>query len=294
MRYSELIECRELSQKLYDTTKDVAPSLIILTDPDEFRKAFKTELKDDNFKYTRSNLKKYVKEMIDKYYGELHEGIPQIITEKHEKLILESNVDRNIATAIIHNNSLLSIEDSYRIACVILSDEARGRSFFAEVLKYISAFDSLPREFEFTGELKYELVVSASNYAQLKRHRLMTLLSQGYDPSLGITIPPSIKAINAEDELLEICRRSEELYSEFLPKYGKAAEYCLINAHRRRVLIAANPRELYHFSRLREDEHAQWDIKETAGRMMKLAKKAAPLSFMLSGGKDKFENLREK
>jgi flavin-dependent thymidylate synthase len=50
MRYSELAESRELSQKLFDTTKEIAPSLIILTDPDEFKKAFKTELQDDNFK----------------------------------------------------------------------------------------------------------------------------------------------------------------------------------------------------------------------------------------------------
>jgi len=291
MRYSELEECRELSQKLYDVTKDIAPSLIILTDPDEFKKAFKIELQDDNFKSTRSNMKKYVKELIDKYYGELHEGIPEILEEENEKLIQESNVDQNIAAAIIHNNSKLTIEDSYRIASAILADEERGKSFFAEILKHISAFDSLPREFEFTGDLKFELVVSASNFAQLKRHRLMTLLSQDYDPGLGITIPPSIRAIDAKDELLDVCRRSEELYNEFLLKYGKAAEYCLTNAHRRRVLIAANPRELYHFSRLREDEHAQWDIKETAGRMMNLAKQVAPLAFFLSGGKDQFKKL---
>ena len=293
MRHSQLEECRKLSQKLYDVTKEIAPSLIILTDPDEFKKAFKVKLQDDNFKSTRSNLKKYVKELIEKYYSELHEDLPNILIEEHEQLILESNIDRNITTAVIHNNSKLSIEDSYRIACVILADEERGKSFFTEILKYISAFDPLPREFEFTGELKFEMVVSASNFAQLKRHRLMTILSQDYDPSLGITIPPSIKAINAEDELLEVCRRSEELYNEFLPKYGKAAEYCLTNAHRRRVLVAANPRELYHFSRLREDEHAQWDIKETAGRMMKLAKRVAPFSFVLSGGKDQFEKLRK-
>ncbi|MDA3814333.1 MAG: FAD-dependent thymidylate synthase [Candidatus Cloacimonetes bacterium] len=275
-------------------TKEIAPSLIILSDPTEFKKAFKTDLQDDHFKFTNSHLKKYVKELIEKYYGKQHEGIPEILTEEHEKLILESNVDRNIAAAIIHHNSKLSIEDAYRITCYILADTERGKNFFSEILKYISAFDPLPREFEFTGELKYELVVSASNFAQLKRHRLMTILTQDYDPSLGITVPTSIKAINAENDLLDICRRSEELYFEFVPKYGKAAEYCLTNAHRRRVLVSANPRELYHFSRLREDEHAQWDIKETAGRMMKLAKEAAPNSFILSGGKDQFEKMRKE
>ena len=293
MRHSNLAECRELSQKLYDVTKDVAPSLIILTDPDEFKKAFKTELQDDNFKFTRSNLKEYVKLTIEKYYGDLNEDLPEILEEKHEKLVISNNIDKNIAAAIIHNNSKLPIEDAFRLASTILSDEDRAHNFFKEALRYISVFDPIPREFEFSGDLKFELVVSASNYAQLKRHRLMTLLSQDYDPTLGITIPVSIKAIGKENDLREVCRRSEELYNEFLPKYGKATEYCLTNAHRRRVFIAANPRELYHFSRLREDEHAQWDIKETAGRMMKLAKKAAPLSFMLSGGKDKFEKVRK-
>ncbi|MDO9578159.1 MAG: FAD-dependent thymidylate synthase, partial [Candidatus Cloacimonadales bacterium] len=293
MRYSELAEVRKLSQKLYEVTKEVAPSLIILTDPAEFQKTFKTDLQDDNFKFTRSNLRKLVKEMISKYGEGTTSNLPEIIAEINEKLILENDIDNNIAAAIIHNSSQLSIEDSYRIACLILADTKMGKNFFSEALKFISAFDSLPREFEFTGELKYELVVSASNFAQLKRHRLMTLLSQDYDPSLGITIPPFIKAIGAENELLGVCRRSEELYFEFLPKYGKAAEYCLTNAHRRRVLIAANPRELYHISRLREDEHAQWDIKETAGRMLKLAKKVAPNSFILSGGKDQFEKMRK-
>lgn len=293
MRHSELAECRELAQKLFEVTKEVAPSLIILTDPQEFKKAFKTELQDDHYKYTRLNLKKIVKEMIGKYGGMSSKNLPEIISESNEKLILESDVDKNIAAAIIHNNSLLSIEESYKIAAQTLSNKANGKAFFEEVLKFISAFDPLPREFEFTGDLKYELVVSASNFAQLKRHRLMTLLAQDYDPSLGITIPTSIKAINAENDLNEVCCRSEELYFEFLPKYGKAAEYCLTNAHRRRVLVAINPRELYHFSRLREDKHAQWDIKATAGNMMKLAKKVASLTFMLSGGKDQLGKIRK-
>ncbi|MDO9578371.1 MAG: FAD-dependent thymidylate synthase, partial [Candidatus Cloacimonadales bacterium] len=79
MRYSELAECRELSQKLFEVTKEVAPSLIILTDPAEFRKAFKTELQDDNFKLTRSNLRKLVKEMIAKYGEGTTSKIPEII-----------------------------------------------------------------------------------------------------------------------------------------------------------------------------------------------------------------------
>jgi hypothetical protein len=174
----------------------------------------------------------------------------------------------------------------------VLNTKDSGKSFFKEALKYISGFDALPREFEFSGNLKYELVISASNFAQLKRHRLMTLLAQEYNPELGYTIPESIKIIGMENELKEICNKSTELFYKFKPKYKKAAEYCLTNAHCRRVLVSVNPRELYHISRLREDAHAQWDIKATAGNMLRLAKQAAPLTFMFSGGKDEFEKLK--
>jgi len=293
MRYSKLAECREMSQKLFDATKDVAPSLIILTDPDEFRKAFKSDLQDDNFKFTRSHLRKYVASFLETKTGGFTGKIPEILRHDHEKLIRSSDIDLNITAAVIHSNSRISIEDAFKLAAFILSDQHLSKKFFAEILQYITAFDSLPREFELSGNLIFELVVSASNFAQLKRHRLLTLLAQDYDPELGITVPASISAIGIEDKLEEICHYSTELYNEFLPRYEKAAEYCLTNAHRRRVLISANPRELYHFSRLREDAHAQWDIKKTAGNILKLAKKAAPLSFSLSGGKDQFENIRK-
>ncbi len=292
MRYSDLAECRELSQKLYDVTKDVAPSLIILSDPVEFQKAFKRDLQDDHYKFTRKNLKKYVKEIIATNVNSESDKVPKILEEENEKLIVSNNVDLDIAAAILHKNSKLNIEDAYKYASSVLNSTDKGKTFYKEVMKYLSVFDPLPREFEMSGDLKYELIVSASNYAQLKRHRLMTILPQEYDIDLGITIPESIKKIDASSELREVCDKSEELYSKFNHKYGRAAEYCLTNAHRRRVIVAANPRELYHFSRLREDEHAQWDVKKTAGNMLKLAKKIAPLSFILSGGKDKFEYLR--
>ncbi len=293
MRHSRLAESRELSLKLYDVTRRVTPSLIILSDPEEFRKTFKTELQDNHYKLTGSSLRKYVKQLIKGFSRKIRVVTPDLLIGKKEKLIREIDVDKNIAAAVIHKNSIITIEKAYQLADYIVKDQQRRDNFFAEVMKYISAFDSLPREFEFCGELKYELVVSASNFAQLKRHRLMTLLAQDYDPALGITIPTSIRSIGFDAELKDVCDKSEALYRDFLPKYGKAAEYCLTNAHRRRVLISVNPRELYHLSRLREDEHAQWDIKETAGGMIKLAKQVAPGSFLLASGKDKFQQIKK-
>jgi len=54
------------------------------------------------------------------------------------------------------------------------------------------------------------------------------------------------------------------------------------------VALRVNVRELYHISRLREDRHAQWDIRETAERMVRLGREAMPLALMLAAGKDAF------
>jgi thymidylate synthase ThyX len=55
-----------------------------------------------------------------------------------------------------------------------------------------------------------------------------------------------------------------------------------------------NARELYHIARLRADEHAQWDIRETAEQMVKRGKKAMPLTLMMATGKDSFASLYDQ
>jgi thymidylate synthase (FAD) len=72
---------------------------------------------------------------------------------------------------------------------------------------------------------------------------------------------------------------------------GTKGTYLLTNSHRRRVTIHMNGRELYHFSRLREDSHAQWDIRSIAGRMLDILRQRAPLTMKLSGGKSERPDL---
>jgi hypothetical protein len=72
---------------------------------------------------------------------------------------------------------------------------------------------------------------------------------------------------------------------------GPAADYILTNAHRRRVLLKVNSRELYHISRLREDATAQWDIRETTSQMHALADEVMPLVCLLLGGKDGYPEI---
>jgi hypothetical protein len=151
-------------------------------------------------------------------------------------------------------------------------------------------YDFPLREFEYVS-LTYDLIVSASCFAQLKRHRMATLTAQKYNPELGVTVPPSIEAIGFKKEFMKMMRETEDVYSDLRKTMELGAEYVLTNAHRRRVLLKVNARELYHISRLREDATAQWDIRRLTTQMSELAKEVMPLACLLIGGKDAYPEL---
>ena len=153
--------------------------------------------------------------------------------------------------------------------------------------RHMDSYDLPLREFEH-ADFSFEVTVSASCFAQLKRHRMATITCQDYIPSLGVTIPASIREIGMERSFMEVISGTEEVYDRIREVSPQAAPYILTNSHRKRVALKVNARELYHISRLREDAHAQWDIRETAERMVKLGKKVMPLTLMLTAGKDTF------
>jgi len=159
--------------------------------------------------------------------------------------------------------------------------------------KYMEFYDVALREFEYVS-LTFDLIISASCFAQLKRHRMTTQTAQKYNPELDVTIPPSIEEIGARKEFMEMIEKTNHVFSILKENMDYGADYVLTNAHRKRVLLNVNARELYHISRLREDATAQWDIRALVGKMSNLAKEALPLTFLLIGGKDVYPEIYEK
>jgi thymidylate synthase ThyX len=292
MKYSPLAESRELAQKLFDVTIKVAPSLIKFTDAANFEKEFGWKLEDGFFRDTKKNMQVAVADVLKKVEDKLLFLSAAKLSSRGDVTRIDcDDVDVCVMAAMIHANSSHKMEHCLKVAEYLKKNSELASRFISDAIKTVTMFDDPPREFEFGGGLMFEMVVSSSCFAQLKRHRLMTLVCQDYDPSLGVTVPDSIKAVGLEKEFMDVCRKSEALYNEFRPKYGKAAEYCLTNAHRRRALVAINPRELNHFSRQRCDGHAQWDIRDKSHKMVALAKERAPLSHLLTCGKDQFKQL---
>lgn len=265
----KLAELKEFNQKIYALAKEVAPSIILFTEANDFDSKTYPEIEEKAQFFLESSRKN--KELV---------CLVDFTTEADAKLI----------ASLLHTSSNLPYEECFKKAKNLSLEEKE--EFLKSAFKYMEFYDTPLREFEYVN-LTYDLIISASCYAQLKRHRMATLTAQKYDPELGVTVPPSIEDIGSKKEFMEMMEETNHVYSLLKENMDQGVEYVLTNAHRRRVLLKVNARELYHISRLREDATAQWDIRRTAGAMSRLAKEVMSLTCLLIGGKDSYSEIYE-
>ncbi len=267
-----LAEVRDLGRVLYDEIADVAPSIVI------FHQANDRDLK------TYPELKELTGEII----SAASEGV-SADTEKEVQLVeFTEDADTVIAASLVHVSSNLSYERCKSIVKDLPGEEKK--KIFKTAWRNMQFYDSMLREFEYAN-LTFNIVLSAACFGQLKRHRMATITAQPYDPHLGVTIPESIREIGMETHFNRIIDKTNEIYDVISREIPLAAPYILTNAHRKRVLMRINARELYHISRLREDTHAQWDIRNISRAMSEQARKVMPLVSAFIGGKDKYSEI---
>lgn len=199
--------------------------------------------------------------------------------------------DRKLAAAIIFSGGGISYTGAVSRAGRM--PDGKRKELIKRTFASIKMHDSVWREFE-NIHMLFEVVVSASCYAQLKRHRMSTQTVQPYSTALGVSIPRSVLEARGKGIFSRAVKRSESLYRRIARGSPQAAEYVLTNAHRRRVLIGMNLRELHHFSRLRSDIHAQWEIRRISERMCSEAARKLPAGTVLLCGKNSFEEVRKR
>ena len=270
-----LAEAQDYSKKLFTATKDIAPSLIRYTEATDYDRL------------TRLHLQKQAAIFSKKYqHGSVAKKSPAV-----QLAFVTPDADTRAAAALLFSASALNYKQCLAQAARLNPREKKA--LFKTTFEHIKAHDAVLRELE-NIDLQFELVMSASCFAQLKRHRMATIISQDYDPQLGVTIPPAIREIGQQKQFLKIMHETQCAYEQIKKKAPLAATYVLTNAHRKRVLMKLNARELYHLARLRADGHAQWDIRKLSEEMLKKAKKVMPLTLLLAGGKDSFAALYRK
>lgn len=141
--------------------------------------------------------------------------------------------------------------------------------------------------------------VSRSLLAQLTRHRIgwsFSVRSQRYCSEEGfVPVLPESLAISRDkktDDPADADCRAREVFDKCMAEVNKAygqlialgipredARYILPNACPTEMVATVNARALRHFLRLRLDKRAQWEIRDMAGRMLALAREAAPELF---------------
>jgi flavin-dependent thymidylate synthase len=271
-----LAEAKEYSEKLYAATKEIAPSLIRYTQATKYDK------------FTRQNLRHQASTFLQEY-SSTSDGANK---SPAVHLIFSSpDADTQVATTLLFSSSDINYSQCLNRANKMSPKEKKA--LFKTAFKNLQAHDTILREME-NVDLQFELLLSSSCFAQLKRHRMSTIIAQDYYPQLRVTTPPSIKEIDQQKNFKEIMRHTQKAYEQIKKKAPSAAAYVLTNAHRKRVLIKLNARELYHLARMRADKHAQWDIRNLTQKMLKQAKKVMPLTLMMACGKDNFLELKNK
>jgi len=236
----------------------------------------------------------------EKYYRQEWYSSPQKMTDSPNKinyslendgvnlLSINGDIEEIIALHIFENENT-GYEEARSLAKRLSIEDKRSKIY--EIFKDTNKHHQLPRIFEKVN-LEYELVMSASCYAQFKRHRMMTQIPQQYSFDLGFELPPLVKKGGFVEEIERHIRRAIELYNKIFENNPFAAPYVILNGHRRRVYAGLNAREIYHLSRLRMDHHAQWEIQRLVAKMVEDAKSRKDFIFDLCCGKDVFDELK--
>lgn len=266
------LEVKELGSRLLEALRGVAPSLIKYTEP---------EL------YHTIGLPRFLERVRESAVS----GMAGAAAKAGCTLLSwDPEGEARVFAALAHQEGAGSWERCLEWAKG-LGEEDR-RDLWAGLARELLHYQSLPRALEYL-DFTFECVMSASCFAQFKRHRMGTMTTAAYDSSLGVTVPPMVEEVGMRSLLLDVAAVSARLAEKVAEKAPAAAPYCLTNAHRRRVLAKFNLRELHHFSRLRMDAHAQWDIRQLASDMVSRARERCPVLGMLLCGKDSFENARD-
>lgn len=271
----ELAEIKQLNQKIYDLARTVAPSIILFTEASDYDAK------------TYKELEKTVERLFFHREDKKREenGVEQGNREGVRLVEYTADGDTKLIAALLHTTSPYAYQECLRKARAL--KEEQKKDLCKTAFQHMEFFDPVLREFEYV-DLTFDLEISAACFAQLKRHRMATMTAQPYDLKLGVSIPQSIKDVGAQEEFMAVIRQTEECYKTLKESLTTGAEYVLTNAHRRRVLMKVNARELYHMARLREDMTAQWDIRQVVGKMSRRAKEVMPLTFLLLGAKDSY------
>ncbi len=189
---SPLREIRELGKRLFSQVKEIAPSLFL------FYKATPYEERG-----------KELQDLVGRLSGQksLRDGDVKL-------LYYNPASDLIIATSLLYPHSPLSFGELEAIA------KGHEKEILKTACQHLEFYDTLPREFELSY-LIFEITLSASAFAQLKRHRMATLIKKPYCLKEGFVLPLSIAKIGEEKRFKRLIEETNALFRKLKREYPK-------------------------------------------------------------------------
>jgi hypothetical protein len=136
-------------------------------------------------------------------------------------------------------------------------------------------FDVPLRELEHT-RLTLDCVMDQGAYFDVKRHRIMTQTPQPLTAELGYAVPRAIAEAGFAAEYDRAMAAAAQTYREIAREFPHEAAYVIPNAYNRRVLLALNLRELFHFTHLRGAPNGHFAYRRIALKAYEIARAIYP------------------
>ncbi|MEA1972420.1 MAG: FAD-dependent thymidylate synthase [Candidatus Cloacimonadota bacterium] len=259
---SNLEEAHRIKESLEKQVKKIAPSLIRYTKSDEF---------------TKKRI-----------------SLPEIRMDENSAQVKLISITNNAEVKIIEQYFLQEkgILPSQNKAVIDSLKNEDKIEIFSNIFAGMKSYHTLPKPFEIV-EVEYELTMSSSCFAQLKRHRMSTIIRSKYNPDFGYVIPPLIENLYLNSQIDEMMKKVEKMYYKLEAKKEGLGNYIMTNSHKLRVYFKANLREIFHFVRLRSDSHAQWEIRQLSDEMVAQIKFNLPIIGKYFVGKNEFNKQKE-
>ncbi len=263
-------ELKDLSDQLLKITRDIAPSIIRYINPDM---AYCLHHPDS------------IPAMGQKP-GEKSKTVYRQSFPVLESLEVSPDLDIRILASRIFRTSRLTYRQACRLAGKLSREEKR--EIFDSIYRNLNFYHMMPKEYE-SCTAEFVCTVSASCFAQLKRHRESTIIPQDYSWENPVIIPAGIlESKHSRMLFMDTVNTFRELYYKVEEACGGYKDYFMLNCNARRVLCRFDIKSLYNFFRLRSDNHSQWEIRYLSNEILESLKAGKYMAMELACGKDRF------
>jgi len=252
----------------------------LLTHPLKEMNLIGDELKETALKVTPTLVKytdynKYLGETVKELENDIKEFISDAPDDTSSVKLVEYDQDaeEKVLSALFYRFSNLPYNQIKEKLKELSNDEKR--TLIKKALTKLGKFDSPLREFEYPS-YTFDVLVDYGAFRDIQRHRMMTQTNQIFSPVYGFDVPDEVTEAGMDADYVEAMKAAKKVYSMIKDEFPKEAQYILPMAFKKRVLLKADLREMFHFIKLRSTKQGHDSYRKIAQLMYKELDKVHP------------------